>query len=143
MRERTYIVRAERGAKMGGVLQDEARAALEVGVALPLLLEDGYRPAVGPGLDCLVIPISAFDEPHPDRRATCHRPIAQLEQVWLGVAQIALKHYADIGPIAEFGLAQDALKDLQRQRLLLVRLHIDIDKRTELLRRAKQVSQPP
>ena len=54
---------------------------LEVGVGLPLLVEDRQRPVVLGGDDRFVIPVGAFDEADPDGRAAAAGPVAQPHEV--------------------------------------------------------------
>ena len=110
MRQRADVVAAEGRPQEPLVLKHEPRLPLEIRVGLPLVLINGDRPAVGSGVDRLVIPIGPFDQPHPNRRAAGLRPLGQRDKIAPRIAQIALDHDADVGPVAEFVFRQHRLE---------------------------------
>ena len=121
------------GRSSAWLLQQEPRQLLVVGVGLPLLREDRHRPVLLRGDDRLVIPVRALDQPHPDRRAAPLGPARRaLRRSSRGVAQVRLDGDADVGPVAELVLVQDLAEDAQRQVLVGVLLHVDVDERPVL-----------
>ena len=60
--ERAEVVAAEGGPHLAVVVVQQPDAALEVGVGLVLALVDGHRPALGPRLDRLGVPVGALHE---------------------------------------------------------------------------------
>ena len=65
--ERAQVVGAEGGPHLAVVVVQEPDAALVVGVGLVLVLEHRRRPAVGPGVDGLGVPVRALHQAHGDR----------------------------------------------------------------------------
>ena len=130
------------GRKMLVIAHQKPRDPLEIGVGLPLLLKHGNRPAGRAGMDRFVIPIGPFHQPHPNRRAAPSSPIAQINQIVFGIAQIALNHDADVGQIAKFVLHEHALKYVQREILDPIRFHIDMHMGMLLCSRPQNRPQP-
>ena len=65
--ERPEVVAPERGPHLAVVVVQQAHAALEVGVGLDLALVDRHRPALGPRVDRLGVPVGALHQPHGQR----------------------------------------------------------------------------
>ena len=140
--DRTQVVAPQRRPQVLAVAEHEASLPLEVGIRLPLLLPYRDRPAVRLGFDRLVVPVSSLHQSHPDRRSPLGGPVAQLDQIPLRVAQVALHHNAHVGHVPKLRLREDRLEDVQRQVLLLVRLHVDVNERPLPSCNSKQLAEP-
>ncbi len=108
------------GRKILMVEHQEPGQPFETGVGLPLLLKHRHGPVELLRVDRFVVPIGAFDQPHPNRRAATLRPAGQGLQITLCILQVGLDHDAHVRPIAKLVLHQDLLEDGQRQILGLV-----------------------
>ena len=113
---------------------------LEVPVAVGLDLEHRGRPAVLAGLDELVVPVGALDEPDGQRRRSPGRPRPledPLEQLGR-VAQVSLEHHPRRRARRELVLGQHLEHELEHRLARVERLHVDVDVGAELVRAAQQ-----
>ncbi len=114
------VRRSRRGPRRvrPGMVDQVAGERLEAPVGLRLLGVDGWRPAVLPRLDHLVVPVRALDEANGDR----HRPSGaavggdDLLKLVRGVPQVGLKHDADRWAVAE-SLVSEKLGEEAERRL--------------------------
>ncbi len=141
VRDAAHIMRPEGRGDDVFVLEEDAGAGLEVGVALGLLQPDGAAPAVLRGFNLFVVPIGAFDEANGEAGAAFPRPLDQVTQVALGVAQISLNDNAGVRPFVELGLGEERFEKLEGGVFVRVALHIEIDERAEFLGAAQDRAQ--
>ena len=134
--EAAEVVAPECRPQPAVILHQEAGQPLEIGVRLPFLAIDGNRPAVGLGDDRFVVPICPLHQPHPDRRAAAAGPFEQVGRVAFGFRKVGLQDDSDVRKVAELVLHQDVLEDFERQVLVRVLLHVDVDVRVVPPRRA-------
>ena len=141
-RQAPHVVARQGRAEPLVVLHQEPGATLETGVGLPLLQVDRLGPAELPGVHDLVVPVRPLDQPDRHRRASALDPRIEVAQVALGLGQVRLGHDSDVGPVAELRLRQDLTKDAERQVLVGVLLHVDVDIRAERAGRTEDRPEP-
>ena len=135
VRDAADVVRTEGRGDDRFVIEQDARAGFEIGVALRFLQEDRATPAVLRGVDFFVIPVGAFHEADGETRPALPAPIDQVAQVALGVAQISLDDDPGVRPVGELRLGEELLEKLERAVFLRVALHVEIDEGADLLAR--------
>ncbi len=134
VRDAANVVRPESGRDDGFVVEQDAGALFETGVALRLLQKDGAAPAVLRRFDLFVIPVGALDQADGEARAARAAPIEQLTQIALGVAQVGLDDDAGVRPIAEFRFGEKRSEKFERGIFVRVTLHVEIHERADLAR---------
>ena len=128
--ERAQVVAPERGPHLAVVVVQEAHAALEVGVGLGLDLVDRHRPALGPGVHRLGVPVRALHQPHGEGHVAGRGPGDHLGQVVAAVLQVGLDHHAGVDA-GELGLGEQLAGEAQREVLDVGVLHVDVDVHAE------------
>ena len=126
---------------MSSFSEQNARAGFEIRVALRFLLPDRDAPTVLRGLDALVIPIRAFHEANGETRAALARPVDQVAQIALGVAQVGLDDDPGVRPIVEFRFGEERFEKIERGIFVRVTLHVEVDERAEFFRAAQNRAQ--
>ena len=126
------VVRGEGGRRDVGVLEEQHRQLLEVGVALGLLGPDRNGPAPLAGERRLEVPVGALHQAHHDRAVRLAGPCDQVAEVALAVTQVGLDGDADGGRLAELVLGEDGLEERERQVLQPIALHVEVDERAVL-----------
>ena len=133
-------------AALGAVVDQAAREELEVEVGVGLDLEHRRLPAVLHGLDDLVVPVGALDQPHGQRvgalRAGPVDPLDDRVQRGGRVAQVGLQDHARRRARAELLLREQGEDQLEHRVARVQRLHVDVQVRAELVRAAQQAAQP-
>ena len=140
--ERAEVVAAERGPERVGVLHHEGRRGLVAGIGLPLLLPHRHRPAGGPGVDRLVIPVGALHEPHPHGRAAVFRPGGERGQIMGSFVEVALHHDPAVRPLAKLLLHRDLLEDGEGEVFAGMALHVDVNLRVRVAGEPPERPQP-
>ena len=136
------VMAAERRTEHAMILQQELGQAFVGGVGLRLAREDGDGPALLGGDHGLVVPVGSLDEPHPNRRAATASPVGEGVQVVFRRAEIRLDRDADIGPVAELVFVEQFAEDAERQVLVRVLLHVEVDEHGMLPGEPEDRSQP-
>lgn len=95
------VVAGDGGIDQAGGVHQAGEERLVHAVGGGLLLEDGWRPAVGGGVDGLVVPVRAFHQAHLERHGACASGLDYLVQVRVGVAEVSLHHDAGAVPRRE------------------------------------------
>ena len=139
--QRAQVVAAERGADRAVVVVQQPDAALVVGVGRGLVLEHRHRPALGPGVDGLRVPVRPLHQSHGDRLGPARRPGDEVGQVVAAVAEVRLDHDAR-GQVGELVLGQQVAEERERQVLGVVVLHVDVDERAALAGEPQDRPQP-
>ena len=141
--QRAEVVRAERRPQMSRCRAGRSACSRsKLASRFPLLLKDGNRPAVGAlAWIGFVVPVGPFTSRTQTGVPRLAAQSRSSHQVAAGIAQIALDHDADVGPVAKFVLHQHLLEDVQRQVLFCVRLHVDVDERLDAPGGAQQLAQ--
>ena len=126
VRQAAQVVTAECRPQQLIVFEQQFGQTLVAFVRLPLLLEDGRRPVATRGDDRLIVPVGSLHEPDPDGSASFFRPVEQPREVSFRIGQIRLNDDPHIGPVAELLFEQRLLENVERQILVRVLLHIDV-----------------
>src|SRR5688572_6224417 len=127
MGEAPYVVTREGRPQRPVQVEQDVGAAFEVSVRLPFVLEHRYGPAPLRSDDGFEVPVGALYETDPDGSAATLRPLGELDDVSLAVAQVRLEHDADVGASRVLGRAEDFLEQGEGQVLDVVVLHVDVD----------------
>ena len=138
------IVGSDRHAQRGAGGEQRPGQRFEVAIALALVLKDRDRPSVLAGLDELVVPICALDEPDRQRRRALPGPgpLQDRRQVRGRLAQIGLQDDAGRRTVPELGLAEQLQDELQDGLAGVQRLHVDVEMRAAGVRGPQQRAQP-
>ena len=125
--QRPQVVRAERGPHRAVVVVEQPDAALVVGVGLVLVLEHRDRPALGPGVHGLGVPVGALDQPDGDRPGPLRRPGDRGRPGRRGCRAGRPGSTMPAGEVGELVLGQQLAEQLEREVLGVVVLHVDVD----------------
>jgi len=96
-----------------------------------------HRPAPLARQDGLGVPVGPFHQAYPDRSAAACGPESELVEIVLRSLQVGLQHDADVGPPCITRAREHLAKELERQVLLLVLLHVDVDESADLAGRVE------
>ena len=132
-----HVVRPEGAVQHISVLQQREGEVFEIGIRLRLVREHRRRPMPLLRGDCLVIPISSFDQPDGNAAPMLARPMDHRVQIGFAILQIGLHGQAARRRGGELRLGENLFEQTQRQFLERVALHVEIDERAELLGAAK------
>ena len=140
VRDRAQVVRGDRDPDLRPRVQEPAREQLEVRIGVGLDVEHRRRPAVLRGLDELVVPVGALDQPDRQRLRALDtvEPGQDRVQRVRRVAQVALQHQAGGRAGAELVLAQELEDQFEHRVARVHRLHVDVQVRPEILRPPQQ-----
>ncbi len=126
-RERPHVVAGEGRAHDVDALQHEAREAFVGDVRIGLVREDRHGPALLPGENGLVVPVSALDEAHGQRPAAAAPPGDQGLQVVAGVAQVGLHDHAGLVEAAKLLFVEQLGEDGEGEVAIAELLEIEVD----------------
>ena len=142
MRDAANIVRSESGIDDFFVLEQHQGELLEICVGLGFVRKDGHGPVLLLRDNRLIIPVSAFDEPHRDSAPPHPRPVDNLLQIVSTISQIRLQRQPARRRHGKLFLGEDGFEEAQREILQDIAFHVEVDERAKLSCAAEDGTKP-